>query len=152
MAATPKWEAEDQTLNTPDTEAGGHPKAALSASGGAVGAPEDSLNLVISSLEDSKAEQIVNIDISGKSALGDYMVIASGRSHRHVGAIADHLARALKGAKMGPVRIEGLPNCDWVLIDIGDIIVHIFRPEVREFYNLEKMWTAEPYSERRMPA
>ena len=107
---------------------------------------------MISSLEDSKAEQIVNIDIAKKSALGDFMVIASGRSHRHVGAIADQLTRALKKAKIGPVRVEGLPNCDWVLIDIGDVIVHIFRPEVRDFYNLEKMWAAEPYSERRMPA
>lgn len=104
------------------------------------------------SLEDAKAEGTVTIDIAGKSALGDHMVVTSGRSHRHVGAIADRLVGDLKQAGVGPVRIEGLPHCDWVLIDAGDLIVHVFRPEVREFYNLEKMWTAEPYSERRVHA
>ena len=108
-----------------------------------------SLQTVLASLEDSKAEDTTSIDIAGKSALGDHMVVTSGRSHRHVGAIADHLARDLKQAGLGPVRIEGLPHCDWVLIDIGDIIIHIFRPEVRDFYNIEKMWSAEPYSDRR---
>ena len=76
----------------------------------------------------------------------------SGRSHRHVGAIADRLLGDLKEAGFGPVRVEGLPHCDWVLIDAGDLIVHVFRPEVREFYNIEKMWAAEPYSERRAQA
>ena len=104
---------------------------------------------VLASLDDAKAEDTVTIDIAGKSALGDFMVVTSGRSHRHVGAIADRLASDLKQAGFGPTRVEGLPHCDWVLIDSGDIIVHIFRPEVREFYNLEKMWMAEPYSERR---
>ncbi len=104
---------------------------------------------VLASLDDAKAEDTVTIDIQGKSALGDFMVVTSGRSHRHVGAIADRLVSDLKQAGFGPVRIEGLPHCDWVLIDSGDLIVHIFRPEVREFYNLEKMWTAEPYAERR---
>jgi ribosome-associated protein len=80
------------------------------------------------------------------------MVVTSGRSHRHVGAIADRLVGDLKAAGLGPVRVEGLPHCDWVLIDAGDLIVHVFRPEVREFYNLEKMWQAEPYSERRAQA
>ena len=94
----------------------------------------------------------VTIDIAGKSSLGDHMVVTSGRSHRHVGAIADRLVRDLKTAGLGPVRVEGLPHCDWVLIDAGDMIVHIFRPEVREFYNIEKMWAAEPYSERRVSA
>ena len=108
-----------------------------------------SLQTVLASLEDSKAESTISIDIAGKSALGDYMVVTSGRSHRHVGAIADHLAKDLKQAGLGPVRVEGLPHCDWVLIDIGDIIIHIFRPEVRDFYNIEKMWSAEPYSDRR---
>ena len=91
---------------------------------------------------------MITIDISGKSALGDHMVVASGRSHRHVGAIADNLVRDLKKAGHGPVRVEGLPHCDWVLIDVGDVIVHLFRPEVRTFYNIEKMWQAEPYSDR----
>ena len=95
---------------------------------------------MIASLEDSKAENPVTIDIQGKSALGDFMVVVSGRSHRHVGAIADHLLRDLKEKGFGSPRVEGLPHCDWVLIDTGDIIVHIFRPEVREFYSLEKMW------------
>lgn len=96
--------------------------------------------MVLLSLEDSKAEDIIPIDISGKSALGDYMVIASGRSHRHVSALADHLLKALKEHDVQDVRIEGLSTGDWVLIDSGDIIIHLFRPEIREFYNLEKMW------------
>src|SRR3990170_6821749 len=94
-------------------------------------------------LDDAKAENVVAIDIKGKSSIGDYMVIASGRSDRHVGAIADQLQRKLKDAGHGRVRIEGQPQCDWVLIDTGDIIVHVFRPEVRDFYNLEKMWSAD---------
>ena len=109
----------------------------------------ESLQTVLASLDDSKAENTISIDIAGKSALGDHMVVTSGRSHRHVGAIADHLVKDLKQAGLGPVRVEGLPHCDWVLIDIGDVIIHIFRPEVRDFYNLEKMWLAEPYSDRR---
>ena len=107
---------------------------------------------VLASLDDAKAEDTVTIDIAGKSALGDFMVVTSGRSHRHVGAIADRLVSDLKQAGFGPMRVEGLPHCDWVLIDSGDMIVHIFRPEVREFYNIEKMWQAEPYSERRVSA
>ena len=99
-----------------------------------------SIKTVLASLEDSKAENIVSIDIQGKSSLGDYMVVASGRSHRHVAAVADHLIRTLKDAGLGSARVEGLAGADWVLVDAGDIIVHVFRPEVREFYNLEKMW------------
>jgi ribosome-associated protein len=98
------------------------------------------LKIVLESLEDSKAEDIVSIDIRGKSSLGDHMVIASGRSNRHVGAVSDHLIKALKEAGLGSARVEGLASSDWVLIDAGDIIVHVFRPEVREFYNIEKMW------------
>lgn len=96
---------------------------------------------VITSLEDAKAEEIVSIDITGKSSIGDAMVVASGRSHRHVGAIADRLTRDLKEAGHGSAHVEGLPHCDWVLVDTGDVIIHIFRPEVREFYNIEKMWS-----------
>ena len=110
------------------------------------------MKTVLTSLEDAKAEDIVTIDIQNKSTLGDYMVVTSGRSNRHVGAIADRLLRDLKDAGAGPLRVEGLPHCDWVLIDAGDLIVHVFRPEIREFYNLEKMWAAEPYSERRVLA
>ncbi|MDN2567739.1 ribosome silencing factor [Aquibium sp. A9E412] len=100
------------------------------------------ITTVLASLEDSKAEDIVSIDIQGKSSLADAMVIASGRSHRHVAAVADHLMRALKDAGLGTARVEGLSGADWVLIDAGDVIVHIFRPEVRAFYNIEKMWQA----------
>lgn len=94
-------------------------------------------------LDEAKAESIVTIDIKAKSSIGDYMIIASGRSDRHVGAIADQLADKLRDAGYARVRVEGQPQCDWVLVDAGDIIVHIFRPEVREFYNLEKMWLAD---------
>jgi ribosome-associated protein len=93
-------------------------------------------------LDDAKAEKVVVIDIKGKSSIGDYMLVASGRSDRHVGAIAEQLQQKLKEGGFGRARIEGRPQCDWVLVDMGDIIVHVFRPEVREFYNLEKMWSA----------
>ncbi len=105
------------------------------------------LKTALASLEDSKAEDITSIDIQGKSALADHMVIASGRSQRHVAAMSDHLLRALKEAGYGNVRVEGLPAADWVLVDAGDIIVHIFRPEVREFYSLEKMWSQPDLAE-----
>ena len=100
------------------------------------------LKLVLESLEDSKAENVTSIDIQGKSALADYMVVVSGRSNRHVSAISEHLIDDLKAEGFGSPRIEGLETGDWVLIDTGDIIVHVFRPEIREFYNLEKMWAA----------
>ncbi len=103
----------------------------------------DLLDTVLTSLDDSKAEDLVTLDIAGKSSLADHMVIVSGRSHRHVGAIADHLLKALKSAGAGKATVEGLSTCDWVLIDAGDVIIHIFRPEVRGFYNLEKMWAPE---------
>ena len=90
-----------------------------------------------------KAEELVEIDLAGKTSIADTMMVASGRSHRHVGAIAERLLEVLKERGFGPARVEGLPACDWVLIDAGDIIVHIFRPEVRGFYNLEKMWGAD---------
>lgn len=106
----------------------------------AIAAIESVLGTVTSSLEDSKAEEITTIDIRGKSSLADYMVIASGRSSRHVSAVADHLLRELKSAGQKSVKVEGLQSADWVLVDIGDIIIHLFRPEVREFYALEKMW------------
>ena len=105
------------------------------------------IKTVLASLEDSKAENIVSIDIQGKSSLGDYMVVASGRSHRHVSAVADHLLKALKDAGLGMARVEGLSGADWVLIDSGDIIVHVFRPEIREFYNIEKLWQAPDLEE-----
>lgn len=100
-------------------------------------------DLVTDSLESSKAVDIAPINIEGKSALADYMIVASGTSHRHVSAVADHLLRSLKAEGLGTSKVEGLSNADWVLIDAGDVIVHIFRPEVREFYQLEKMWSED---------
>jgi ribosome-associated protein len=87
-----------------------------------------------------KAEDTVTIDLTGKTSIADAMVVTSAGSHRQVGAIADHLLKDLAAAGLPHVRVEGIPNCDWVLIDAGDVIVHVFRPEVRAFYNLEKMW------------
>jgi ribosome-associated protein len=87
-----------------------------------------------------KAEETIVIDLQGKTSIADHMIIASGRSNRHVGSIADEVVKALKEAGHAPPRIEGVPHCDWVLVDCGDVIVHVFRPEVRAFYNLEKMW------------
>ena len=101
------------------------------------------LAAIIESLEDSKAEEIITIDIAGRSSLADAMVIASGRSHRHVGAIADHLDKKLFEIGVRQLRIEGLPHCDWVLVDAGDVMIHLVRPEVRSFYNLEKMWESD---------
>jgi ribosome-associated protein len=100
--------------------------------------------LLLDRLDDEKAQDIVFIDLKDKSSVADGMIVASGRSHRHVGAMADHLLRALKDAGCGRARVEGLPHCDWVLIDAGDVIVHLFRPEVRAFYNIEKIWSVEP--------
>ncbi|MBK8084320.1 MAG: ribosome silencing factor [Devosia sp.] len=101
------------------------------------------IDVVLRCLEDAKAEQTVAIDITGKSSLTDHMVVTSGRSNRHVGAVADQLVKALREAGFDKPRIEGLPHADWVLVDAGDVIVHIFRPEVREFYNIEKMWAVD---------
>jgi ribosome-associated protein len=96
--------------------------------------------LVLARIDDMKAEDTVTIDLTGKSSIADVMVVTSGRSNRQVGAIADHLVKDLHKAGLGDVRVEGMPHCDWVLIDAGDVIVHVFRPEVRAFYQLEKMW------------
>ncbi len=103
-------------------------------------------SLILSRLDDDQAQDIVYINLKDKSSVADGMVVASGRSHRHVGAMADHLLRALKEQGYGKARVEGLPHCDWVLIDTGDVIVHLFRPEVRAFYNIEKIWSVEPPS------
>ncbi len=90
-----------------------------------------------------KAEETIAIDLHGKSSISDHMIVTTGRSNRHVGAIAENVSKALKEAGIKTIHVEGLPNCDWVLIDSGDVIVHVFRPEVREFYNLERLWTAQ---------
>jgi len=101
---------------------------------------EPLLKLVLTQLDDDQAQDIVTIDLKGKSSIADHMVIASGRSTRQVAAIAQKLAEKIKQAGFGPVKLEGLPAADWVLLDAGDIVVHLFRPEVRSFYNLERMW------------
>jgi len=107
----------------------------------------DLLPVALQVLDDMKAEMVVDIDLIGKTSIADAMVIASGRSQRHVGAIADALLRAFKEAGQGSLSVEGLPLCDWVLIDAGDLVIHIFRPEVRAFYNLEKIWGHDRPSE-----
>lgn len=96
--------------------------------------------LVLQSLDDDQAQEIVSIPLEGKSSIADHMVIASGRSTRQVAAMAQKLAERIKHGGFGHSRIEGLPAADWVLIDAGDVVVHLFRPEVRSFYNLERMW------------
>ena len=96
--------------------------------------------LILQSLDDDQAQEIVSIPLEGKTSVADHMVIASGRSTRQVAALAQHLSERIKQGGFGHVRIEGLPAADWVLIDAGDIVVHLFRPEVRSFYNLERMW------------
>lgn len=99
--------------------------------------------LVLRSLDDDKAVETVSIPLAGKSNIADYMVIASGRSTRQVASMADKLTERIKRELGRSVRVEGLPVADWVLIDAGDVIVHLFRPEVRSFYNLERMWAFE---------
>jgi ribosome-associated protein len=101
---------------------------------------EETLKTILARLDDLKAEDTVTIDLNGKSSIGDYMVVTTGRSNRHVGALADSVTAGLHAVGI-KTRVEGMPNCDWVLIDAGDVLVHVFRPEVREFYNLERMWT-----------
>jgi ribosome-associated protein len=110
---------------------------------------EETLRVVLASLDDAKAEDTITIDLHGKTSIGDYMVVTCGRSNRHVGAVADHVREDLKEAGVPGLRVEGVPHCDWVLIDAGDVIVHVFRPEVRAFYNLEKMWAPGRTSGRR---
>lgn len=104
------------------------------------GRAADLARSVLTALDDAKAENIVAIELGDKTTIADTMVIASGRSNTHVGAIADRVLKACKESGVQAPRVEGLPHCDWVLVDAGDLIVHVFRPEVRAFYNLEKMW------------
>ena len=125
---------EASTLETPVIEAPGEDRAGRTALE----------SLILHRLDEEKAQDILFIDLKDKSSFADALVIASGRSHRHVSAVADHLLRALKDAGHGRARVEGLPYCDWVLIDAGDVIVHLFRPEVRSFYNIEKIWSVAP--------
>jgi nicotinate-nucleotide adenylyltransferase len=106
--------------------------------------PNGLLALVTASLDDDKAEDVVVIELAGKTTIADHMVIATGNSQRQVGAMAEHLREQIKGSGIKPVAVEGASQCDWVLIDAGDVIIHLFRPEVRAFYQLERMWTTPP--------
>ncbi len=122
--------------------------ASKDAAPGAATAPtssDDSVEalhaLILHQLDEDQAQETISIPLAGKSSIADHMVIASGRSTRHVSAIADKLAQRIKQEAGRSVRVEGLPNADWVLLDAGDVIVHLFRPEVRSFYNLERMWS-----------
>ncbi len=102
--------------------------------------PESIKALIERSLDDDQADHAVVIDLVGKTSIADYMIVASGRNARHIAAMAEHLREKLKAGGLGEVQIEGMPQCDWVLIDARDVIVHLFRPEVRSFYQIEKMW------------
>lgn len=121
---------------------------AASPAGAAALTPDQAAALILASLEDDKAEDIVTIDIKGRSSLADTLIVASGRSQRHVGALADHLVKKLKENGVREVRVEGLPHCDWVLVDAGDVITHLFRPEVRSFYDIERIWAPAPAAAR----
>jgi ribosome-associated protein len=122
--------------------------AAIADDAEATLAADELSKIVLASLEDDKAEDVVVIDLTDKSSVTDAMIIASGRSQRHVSALADHVLRRLKEAGAGRVRAEGLAAADWVLIDAGDVIIHLFRPEVRAYYNLEKMWSESAVAAR----
>jgi ribosome-associated protein len=129
------------TLNlTPHSAA---PAAGSPAASGSARTADVLLQLIVEGLEDAKAEDIVSIDLSGRTTLADRMIIASGRSSVHVGAIADRVVKACRDAGYPSPKVEGMPLCDWVLLDAQNAIVHIFRPDVRRFYNLEKMWSAD---------
>ena len=123
-----------------------HPAAAPGRSpisSGRAPTPDALSQIIVEGLEDAKAEDIVSIDLFGRTTLADRMIIASGRSSVHVGAIADRVVKACREAGYPSPKVEGMPLCDWVLLDAQNAIVHIFRPDVRRFYNLEKMWSAD---------
>lgn len=102
--------------------------------------PADLRDIILKALEDNKAEDIVTVDLEGKSTIADYMIIASGRSSRHVVGLSNHIADALAKTAKTKAKFDGKDNGDWVLGDVGDVIIHLFRPEVRAFYNIEKIW------------
>jgi ribosome-associated protein len=130
------------TLNLTPHPAAAHAAGSPAASGRAQTADVLS-QIIVEGLEDAKAEDIVSIDLSGRTTLADRMIIASGRSSVHVGAIADRVVKACRDAGYPSPKVEGMPLCDWVLLDAQNAIVHVFRPDVRRFYNLEKMWSAD---------
>ncbi|WP_342751355.1 ribosome silencing factor [Thalassospira marina] len=105
--------------------------------------PSELLALIQETLNDDKAEDLVTIDLTDKTAMADYMIIASGSSSRRVASMGEHIVEALKDAGQGRAAAEGTEQGDWVLVDAGDVIIHLFRPEVRAFYNIEQMWGVE---------
>ncbi|AKM08261.1 ribosome silencing factor [Pelagerythrobacter marensis] len=126
--------AQSSLSNQDSSPRDSHGSAAIEAEPGSLHA------LVLDQLEEDQALDLVSIPLAGKSSIADHMIVASGRSTRQVASIAQKLAERIKQNGHGPVRLEGLPQADWVLIDAGDVVVHLFRPEVRSFYNLERMW------------
>lgn len=130
--------ASKKTKSAPKASAKTHAKAPAKHSKNPL------LNLILARLDEDQAINTIQLDLHNKSTIADYMVVTSGRSNRHVSAIAEHVIESIHKSGSPRVRVEGMPNCDWVLIDAGDVILHIFRPEVRAFYNLEKMWSRAP--------
>lgn len=108
------------------------------------------LKLVLGRLDDMKAEETVTIDLRGKSAFSDYLVVTTGRSNRHVSSIAENVTKGLKEAGQKKLHVEGMANADWVLVDTGEVILHVFRPEVREFYNIERLWAQNTQDDARV--
>lgn len=141
-AAPAKKKVAKKVAKAPTKKPSKKPAAKKAAAAPAKKAPQSALlERILSSLDDDKAENIVTIDLEGRSALCDAAVIASGRSSRHVSSMAEHLARRLKESGYGTRPVNGQGQGDWVLVDAGDVIVHIFRPEVRDYYDLEGMWS-----------
>ena len=136
----------------PGKEVAAIPRTRKAAAKPAADQTQDLLKIVETSLDDDKAEDIVAIDLRGKSTIADYMVIATGRNSRQLAAMASHLDEKLTKAGVRRVSVEGANQGDWVLLDGGDVVVHLFRPEVRTFYALEKMWGAEMPSPERLTA
>ena len=110
---------------------------------------DETLRIVLARIDDMKAEDTTTIDLRNESAIADFLVVTSGRSNRHVGSMAERVLEDLRDAGLTGLRVEGMRHCDWVLIDAGDVIVHVFQPEVRAFYGLEKMWSRGRISTRR---
>jgi len=127
----------------PDVIATKAPKARAKSRKKAPPPPVSLTGLIEKVLDDAKAEDIVTFDLAGRSSLADAMIVATGRSDRHVGAVADQVINALKDNGIPGIRSEGMQTCEWVLIDAGDVIVHVFKPEARSFYNLERLWGPE---------
>jgi ribosome-associated protein len=151
IATAKKLPAEKATEKAPAKRRAKVPAKAPSEPEIEIPSVDQILAMIETSLDDNKAEEIVTIPLAGKTSMADYMVVATGRSARQVGAMANHLAIKLKGDGKRAVAIEGQTAGDWVLIDCGDIIVHLFRPEVRSFYNIEKMWGMDLPGDRPAP-